>query len=437
MTVSTGYPSAEHAVRRLTIFALCVIFVLLFGIGGLAAMTVLSGAVVAPGTLVVDSHVKPVQHSKGGIVAAIQVANGDAVERGDVLVRVDSTEITASRAIVANRLDELAVRSMRLAAERDGNTAMIFPASLAARSGDQAIADLLSGEEHLFQARKASRNGKKAQLQERIQQLEQEIGGLAAQRTGKTREIELIGKELASLYKLSQKGLVPVDRVYALEREAARLSGELGNLTAMIAQSKGRIAETKLQIIQIDDDHMSEVAEDLRRTQAEAGEFSERLVAIENDLKQADIRAPQAGIVHHLAVYAPGAVIGPGDPILQVVPVADALVAEIRIAPQDIDQLEPGQKVSLLFPAFNQRTTPQINGTVARIAPDLTREQQAGLSYYLVRVTVSGEEWRRLGPVRPVSGMPVEAFVQTGARTVLSYLMKPLADQMARAFREE
>ncbi|MDR6671027.1 HlyD family type I secretion periplasmic adaptor subunit [Rhizobium sp. 1399] len=433
----TGAPSAERAVRRLTIAALSVVVLLGGVMGGLAATTHLSGAVIAAGTVVVDSYVKPVQHQKGGTVGGLFVKNGDTVEAGQILIHLDDTQTRANLAIVRKRLNELTTRTARLESERDGLDAVQFSQGLLAKAADPDINRSIEGEKRLFADRRSSRMSRKAQLRERIEQLKQESEGLSAQERGKRQEIALIEKELSSLQRLFDQGLVPANRVYALQREAASLTGELGSLVANEAQTKGKVTETELQIIQIDDDQRSEVSDQLRQAESDIGEFSERLVAAEDELHRIDIRAPQAGIVHQLAVHAPGAVIAPGEAIMQIVPDRDALVAEVKLSPTDIDQVSIGQAVHLRFSAFSQRNTPEINGVVTSVAADLTSDQRSGLSYYVVRAKVSDGEWQRLGEVTPLPGMPVEAFIQTGERTALAYLTKPFMDQVARAFREE
>ncbi|TBF35245.1 HlyD family type I secretion periplasmic adaptor subunit [Rhizobium leguminosarum] len=432
-----GAPSAERAIRNLTVAALGTVLLLGGVMGGLAATTRLSGAVIASGTVVVDSYVKPVQHQKGGTVGQIFVKNGDLVEAGQVLIHLDDTQTRANLAIVRKRLDELSARTARLEAERDGADTVEFSKGFLAKANDPQVSRSIEGEKRLFADRRSSRTSRKAQLRERIEQLKQETEGLVAQERGKRQEIGLIEKELESLQRLFDQGLVPANRVYALQREAANLTGELGSLLANEAQAKGRITETELQIIQIDDDLRSEVSDQLRQAESDIGEFSERLVAAEDDLQRIDIRAPQNGAVHQLAVHAPGAVIAPGEAIMQIVPDRDALVAEVKLSPTDIDQVTIGQSVHLRFSAFSQRSTPELNGVVAGIAADLTADQRSGLSYYVVRAEVSDGEWQRLGQVTPVPGMPVEAFIQTGERTALAYLTKPFMDQVARAFKEE
>ena len=430
-------PSTERTIRRLSLLVVAAV-ALLFGVmGGLAAATRISGAVIASGTLVVDSYVKPVKHLKGGIARAILVKNGDHVAAGEVLVRLDDTQTKANLAIIRKRLNELSARTARLAAERDGRQDIAFPTELLSDATDADVAAIMAGERRLFLDRHASREGQKSQLQERIQQLKQEIEGLVAQEQGKRREITLIARELGSLEGLLNQGIISATKVYSLQRESASLNGDLGNLVSSIAQTKGKIAETELQILQIDADRSSEVSEQLRQAESDSGQFSERLVAAEDDLKRIDIKAPQAGIVDQLSIHAAGAVISPAEAILQIVPDKDALVAELKLAPQDIDQITVGQAVSLRFPAFNQRITPELNGHVDTISADLTTDQRSGQSYYVVRVKVAKPEWDRLGQLTPLPGMPVEAFLQTGERSVLAYLTKPMTDQIRRAFRED
>ena len=244
-------------------------------------------------------------------------------------------------------------------------------------------------------------------------------------------------KELDAVQSLWDQKLVSVQRLAALQREAAQLDGEYGARTAAIAQSKGKVAEIELQIIQIDEDLRSEVAKEISDLQAKVSEAAERKTAAEDQLKRVEIRSPQEGVVHELAVHTIGGVIAPGETVLQIVPTEDDLAVEARILPQDIDQVHVGQKAILRLSAFNQRTTPELSGEVSRIAADLTEDQRTGNTYYIVRISLHAEELSRLGNLRLVAGMPAEAFIQTGERTTLSYLVKPLTDQMKRAFREE
>ncbi|MEI9425141.1 HlyD family type I secretion periplasmic adaptor subunit [Mesorhizobium sp. Cs1299R1N1] len=432
-----GARTIDRTIRRYLLGGVAACVLLVGGAGSLAAVTEMSGAVIASGKLVVDSSVKKVQHPSGGVVGEIMVREGDAVKSGQVLLRLDETVTRANLAIVTKGLDEFDARLARLEAERDDHAAIAFPPSLTSRQDDPAVARAMAGEQSLFDFRLQARAGQKAQLEERIAQLSQEASGLAEQRTAKSREIELIGTELDSIRKLWQQKLVSIDRLTALERDAVRLDGEHGQLTASIAQSKGRIAETRLQIIQVDQDLRSEVATELRDVQGKIAEFVERKVSAEDQLKRIDIRSPQDGVVHQLAVHTVGGVISPGELIMLVVPVADDLTVEARIAPQDIDQLSLGQDVALKLSAFNQRITPELNGVVGEISADLSVDERSGASFYTVRVSLPRTQVKKLKGLTLAPGMPVEAFFSTGSRTMLSYLVKPLADQIARAFREE
>ncbi len=430
-------PNAEKAIRRLTFAAVSTVALLVGALGGLAATIRLQGAVIASGTLVVDSYVKPVQHLKGGTVGEIFVKNGDRVAAGQILVRLDDTQTRANLAIVSKRLKELSARIARLSAERDSRDVISFPEALLRDRNVVDVAAVLNGEQQLFDDRRLSKKGRKAQLTERIQQLSKQSDGLTAQQDGKLEAIGIIKKELASLQPLLDQGIIPATRVYALQRDAADLNGELGSLIASTAETNGKIAETELQIIQVDDDQRTEVSDQLRQAESELGEYSERLIAADDEIRHIDIKAPQAGVVHQLAVHASGAVVSPGEAIMKIVPEADALTPELKISPQDIDQVAVGQDVRLRFSAFSQRTTEELDGRISKIAADLTEDPKTGQTYYSIRVSVPETEWARLGELSPLAGMPVEAFVQTGERTALAYLAKPFTDQVARAFREE
>ncbi|MFL5144299.1 MAG: HlyD family type I secretion periplasmic adaptor subunit [Microvirga sp.] len=433
--MSKAQSPAQRSIRSHLLGGLAVVALLAGGVGGLAATTELSGAVIAPGSLVVDSNVKKVQHPTGGVVGELRARDGDKVKAGDIVVRLDETITQANLAIVVKSLNELQSRLARLEAERDNVDSIVFPAELLARAGDPELARSMTGERNLFEFRKSARAGQKAQLRERIAQLKEEIQGLTGQVAAKKRETELIGQELEGVRDLWRKNLVQIQRVTALERDAARLEGERGQLIASTAQAKGKISEIELQILQIDQDLRSEVAKDLREVQGKIAELVERKVAAEDQLKRIDIRAPQNGMVHQSTVHTVGGVITPGEAIMLIVPEADALTVEAKLAPQDIDQVRVGQTAALRFSAFSQRTTPELDGVVSRVSADLTTDQRTGAAYYVVRITLSDSEIARLEGLRLVPGMPVEAFIRTGERTVLSYVMKPFTDQITRSFR--
>ena len=429
--------ASRSSIRRHLFAGVAVVALLAGGVGGWASTTEFAGAVIASGSVVVDSNIKKVQHLTGGIVGELRVHDGDRVRAGDVVMRLDDTVTRANLAIVKKGLDELVGRKARLESERDGRQTIKFPDEMLARNSDPDVAHVMESESKLFDLRRSARQGQKAQYRERIDQLKEETRGLVSQQGAKDQELGLIGRELAGVKELWAKNLIQLTRLTALEREQARLQGERGQLVASAAQIKGKIAETELQIIQVDQDLSSDVAKEMREIEAKIGEFVERKVTAEDQLKRIEIRAPQDGTVFQLAVHTVGGVVAAGDAIMLIVPNADNLIVEAKVNPQDIDQLQLGQKAMLRFSAFNQRTTPEIAGAVARISADTTTEQRTGQSYYLVRVAMPPQEVARLGEVKLLPGMPVEAFIQTGERTVLSYLMKPLHDQFMRSFKEK
>lgn len=428
--------AAGSSIRRHVIVGFLALALLVGGAGGWAMTTELAGAVVAPGLLVVENDVKKVQHLTGGVVGDILVRDGQRVNAGDVVVRLDETVTRANLAIVVKSLNELNARKIRLEAERDGLDSVIFPSILVAQADDPEINSLMQGESRLFELRRLARQGQKAQLMERIGQLEEEITGLTGQSASKRREIEFVRQELTGVRELWEKKLVPINRVMTLEREAERLDGESNQLIASAAQAKGKKTEIGLQIIQIDQDLRSDVAKELREIQGKTAELVERKVAAEDQLKRVDIRAPQKGIVHQLAVHTVGGVVGPSETLMLIVPEEDALNVEVKISPTDIDQLQIGQKTVLRFSAFSQRTTPEINGIVSRVSADIAQDQKTSSTFYIARIALLRDELARLGNLRLVPGMPVEAFIQTDTRTVASYLVKPLHDQILKAFRE-
>ena len=429
--------SSRYSIHRHLLAGGLIVLLLAGGVGGWAATTQIAGALIAQGSVVVDSNVKKVQHPTGGVVGKLNVQDGDRVKAGDILVQLDDTITRANLAIVTKGLDELAARKSRLEAERDGAETVTFPRMLLAHAEEAPVAIAIANERKLFELRRNARLGQKAQLRQRITQLQDEISGVNAQQEAKAREIGLIGKELDGVRELWKNNLVQITRLTALERDAARLEGERAQLIAAVAQTKGKISETELQIIQIDQDLSSEVAKDMREVDAKYGEFVERKVAAEDQLKRIDIRAPQDGVVLESKVHTVGGVIPAGDAIMLIVPESDNLQVEAKINPRDIDQIQVGQSAMLRFSAFNLRTTPEINGTITRIAADTTTDQRTGQTYYNTRIAMTKGEIARLGEVKLIPGMPVEAFVQTGERSVMSYLIKPLQDQFMRAFREK
>jgi HlyD family secretion protein len=331
-------------------------------------------------------------------------------------------------------------REARLLAERDGANAIVFPDELTARSREKSVAAAMAGEQKLFEARRTARSGQRAQLRERVAQSNEEIRGLMSQQEGKQQEVKFITQELTGVTQLYAKNLVPLSRLNALQRDKARIEGEQGQYVAEVARARGKISETELQILQLDQDFRTDVLKDLRETEGKIAELRERVTAAQDQLKRVDIRAPQSGVVNQLSVHTVGGVITNGETLMQIVPRSDALVVEAKVAPQDIDQVSLGTKVIVRILAGDQRSMPDLNGKLTLVSADLTRDPpmggQEGQPYYLVRVSLPADEAQRLGDMKLVPGMPGEVFIQTSARTPLQYLLKPLRDQISRTFRE-
>ena len=411
---------------------LCLI--LIGGVGGWAATAQLSGAVIAQGSVAVDQKVKAIQHRDGGIVSEIAVREGDLVEAGQVLLRLDDAQTKAELSIVQKQIVELAARKARLVAERDGLEAIGFPPEL--NGTDRETALVMSGERRIFEGNRHNRQSQKQQLELGIEQIGEEIRGLEAQRASKDREIALLDDEYGKIKGLADRNLIERNRIYTTDRDRTRLLGERGEIDAAIARARTRISEIRLQIIAIDENARTEAQRELTALESKLSELQDRRMAISDRLSRTDIRAPIAGTVNELNIHTIGGVITPAEVLVTIVPQNAKLNVEFRLNPASIDQVDVGRPARLRFPAFNQRITPELNGTVSHISAATTRDPATGEVYYAGKVWVPAEELARIGEDALLPGMPVEVYVMTEERTALSYLAKPLTDQFNRAFRE-
>lgn len=433
---------ATRAIRRNLALGFVVVALVVGGFGGWAATTELAGAVIGRGTLVVDGSVKRVQTRDGGVVGNIEVRDGDRVAAGALLVRLDDTLTRTNLAIVEDQMLHLAAQRMRLLGERDDAESLVVADELLpARHGpaaSSAKADaLVASEQALFAARRDLAAGQKRQLKARIAQIHREIEGLAERRDAKSEELSWNERELQSAEALRSKNLATLGQVAELSRLRARLVGEHGQLVAEIARAEGRIAETELQIMELDQTRQAEAMAGLREIDAQLAQLAEQRIGALDRLQRVEIRAPQAGIVHDLTVHTVGGVVAPGETLMQIVPSADTLVVEMRLSPADIDHVQPGDAALLRLTAFNQRTTPELSGKVAGLSPDVFVDETTAESWYKARIALDPTSVPRLGSLKLVPGMPVEVFVGVGDRRALSYFLKPLHDYFMRAFREE
>ncbi|MCG8559039.1 MAG: HlyD family type I secretion periplasmic adaptor subunit [Hyphomicrobiales bacterium] len=420
--------------RRYYRSGLLVLLLLVGGLGSWSVLADLSGAVIAPGKVTVESSRKTVQHLDGGIVSAILVRPGDRVEPGQVLVRLDETIDRANHQAVTSQLDELRARRARLLAEGEDAEKISFPAAFAPRQREPELRRAMRGQQTLFRTRREARAGQMALLRQRIARFEQEILGLEAQRRAEERQIALLSKELSSLRKLHRKGHARITRILALEREQARIASTVAGRDAEIARARNGIDEIKLQIIQAGRDLRQEVATELRQVESQIAVLDKRLIAARERYKRVDIRAAQAGTVLSLKVHTVGGVVQPGDTILEIVPDGDDLIVEAQVPVEDVDRISTGMISTVRFSALDPQTTPELSGKVTWVSADSIVDERTDTSHYLARIQVAKDVAAE--DIALVPGMPAEVFINTGERSPISFFLKPLTDRLARSFRE-
>ena len=441
MSQSTSGPGAvlRDQIDRNVRLAMILIGVLVVGLGGMALMININGAVIAQGELTASSNIQDVQHPSGGVISEILVRNGSRVRAGDVLVRFDPTTAGAAFSIVNVGVLELQAKLSRLSAERDGLRSISFPQELLGLQVAPEAARIVANEQRLFDLHARAQAGARRQLREQQEQLHEQIAGFQEQIAANRQQTQLIQGELAGIRSLYEQGLAPLSRVSALERGASQLQGGEGQLTATIAQARGRISEINVQIIQLAQQDRAQAASDYNETQARLAELQQRRVASRQDFDRLAVRAPRSGVVDKLVVHTVGGVVAPGTTIMEIVPDDGRLDVRVRVRPQDIDQLRIGQAAGLRFSALNTRSTAELNGQVTIVAADASTEERTGARYFQVTIQVAPYEVARLGPMarqlRP--GMPVESFISIRERSIMSFLTRPLTDQFGRAFREE
>jgi len=433
-----GRPSSSFRTLRVHILAIYALaLALVGGVAGWAYTTELSYAVVASGVVTVEGNAKSVQHLSGGIVGQILVAEGQAVDAGQILLRLDSTVVRSNFEVIESSLAHLYARRARLLVERSSGTMVDFDLGLDAVGTRISSQDLIESERQLLINRMANLSGMKEQLRSRKAQLADEGEGLTVQLRAIDDALSLIADELVGVEALYRNGLTPIQRVTALKRQRAELEGDRGQKLAARAQVRGRSDEIDLQMLQLDEDRRVEVSKELSEAEVRIVEFEERRTAAMDQLRRLDIVAPISGRVHQLAVHTVNGVINPGETLMQIVPTDAGLELEARLAPKDIDQVRAGQLVSIRFTAFNQRTTPEVSGQIKTIAPDLVTDKATGVSYYSVQIRPFKGHPATADNLSMYPGMPAEVFMHGANRTVLSYLVKPLLDQLHRTFREE
>ncbi|MDO8883583.1 MAG: HlyD family type I secretion periplasmic adaptor subunit [Pseudotabrizicola sp.] len=430
-----GLPPALGAKGPLLIGGLTML-ALVGGLGLWSVTTSISGAIVAPGRIEVEQNRQVVQHPDGGVVAEIMVNEGASVTAGDILLRLDGALVKSELLIIDGQLSEVQARRARLEAERDDASEMILSVALTQKAeANPDAAEQIEGQRRLFIARKETLAGTIEQLEKRKGQTVSQIGGIDAQARALSDQLDLIGQELADQQVLLAKGLAQAPRVLALQREASRLAGQVGELAASRAQSEGRITEIELEILGLSSQRREEANTQLRDIGTTELELIQRQRALSEQVARLDIRAPVSGTVLGLQVTTPRAVLRPADPVAHIVPQDRPLVIAAQIAPIHIDEVYVGQPVKLMFPAFSARTTPELNGFVTIVSADSLTDPVTNVPFYRAEISMAPEEAERLGQTL-LPGMPVDAFIQTEARTPLAYLIKPFTDYFTHAFRE-
>lgn len=426
----------DEDARRFILAGLFVVYVML---GGLLAWSVtarIDGAVIAPGTVAVESNRKSVQHLDGGVIGEILVREGDRVAAGQVLLRLDDTLERADLAIVTDQLHELMARRARLRAEIDGSEAIAFDAELVAGETDATIHGILDGQRELFAAGRAARDGQQRIFSQRIASFRDQIAGLTEQSEARTRQIDLARQELAGIERLHANGHAPLTRVLELKRLIGQIEARRAEHATDIARASNAIGEIGLQRIQVEQDFRERITEELRDVQARIQGLTERRVAAGLRLDRIAITAPQSGTVLALRAHTVGGVVQPGETLMEIVPADDALILQAQVLPQDVDKVQAGQSSRIRLSAFDQQTTPEILGVLESVSADQLEDPRGGAPYFVARIRIDESELDRLDGLVLVPGMPAEVFIQTGERLAISYLLKPLVETLARAFKD-
>ncbi|BBK30187.1 HlyD family secretion protein/epimerase transport system membrane fusion protein [Stella humosa] len=430
----------RRSIRRWTIVGIVTIVTFFGGFVGWAAVADLDSASVAPGTVGVFLNRQAVQHLEGGIVREIKARDGDQVKAGDVVIELDDTQARANLQINQKRYTGLIATEARLLAERDLRERIDYPQALVkAAETDSETKDILLSQTNVFEARRASMKGQEGILRQRMVQSREQIGGFEAQQRARADQIRLINEEVATVQRLLETGNALKPRLLALQRAKAELEGQRGDLVANIARVKQVIGESELQILNINTEMQRTVTQELRDTQTQMLDTAERIRVAQDVLRRTAVIAPVDGEVVNLKYFAVGAVVRPGDTIMEVVPSNDVRIIDVKVNPNDIDTVRVGATARVRLTAFNQRVTPQIDGKVIQVSADAIVDPQSGIPTYHARIAVPMEALRAadLDPSQLLPGMPATAMIWTGQRTALEYFLQPFMTAFRTAFRED
>jgi HlyD family type I secretion membrane fusion protein len=425
----------SRSIRRQLFIAIGIGGVFLGGVCAAATLAEISGAVMASGKVIVLGRAKQVEHPDGGIVAEMLVREGDRVEAGALLFRLDGTMARASLGIIESQLAQLMVQEARLLSEQASRKAIDLPDELEFIAEDRRSL-LVEAQTKLMAARTTTRLSQKAQLEKQVAQLAEQIAALEAQRKAVDENMSLVDEQLIRFTSLSSRGLITQSQLIAMQREMASLSGSQAALTSEIIETQQAKTQAELRHIQVDEAFYETVLTELDQKRPEIAKLSEERIAAQDKLRRLEIRAPIAGSLHELNIHTLGSVAAPGETLVSIIPEDDELIVETMVMPADVDQVFNGQEARIRLTGLNQRVTPELFATVIDVAPDLTSDERTGASYYLARLRIPDSEIEKVGSNALKPGMPAEVFMQTDSRTILSYMIKPLSDQVRHAMRE-
>lgn len=418
------------------IFGMAVFLIFVVGFGAWAGLAPLAEASIAPGVIKVEGSRRTIQHLEGGIVREILVRDGSKVEAGQVLVRLDQAQSDSALETQRAAVWALQAQVARLVAEQSGARDVEFPPALLAVTEPRAVGAVV-GQRALFEARRTSLASQLAVLDTRIQQQEGVISSARGQVEASRRQLALIRQEEAMRRDLVRQGLARLPDLLAVQRSMAGLEGTLEDLSGQIARATATIDEAQSQKRQTIDQRLQDVNTELSDARAKLAEAEEKLRAATDVAVRRDVVAPESGTVVNLKVFTIGAVLRPGDPIMDLVPDHDQLIAEVNVQPNDIDVVYPHLQAEIRLPAFKQRLVPYLHGHVLWVAADVTTNEQTHQQYYPARIQIDRDQLERLPNVFLTPGMPVEAHIQIGQRTFFHYITQPIRDSFTRAFREQ
>lgn len=428
--------AAEQGLSRLVRTGLGAVALLILGIGGLITFLPMAGAVIAPGEVTVETHVKEISHPLGGVAADILVRDGDHVRKGQVLIRLDSRVSGAVAQYTGLGLDQLIAKAARLRAIQSGAAGVEFPPELLAKAGDPLVKATLEDERRSFMLARQAQGDRIGQLRAQITQTRAEIATYISQAESYERQEKLVREELAQNRQLYEGRLTTLDRLNALERAAVGVQAQKDAARSGTIEAQAKIGELQVQMAAVASAARSEAALELAQVETAISDVRKQEVAASDQNDRTAIRAPQDGIVDKLQVRTVGSAVPAGETLMEIVPDADRLVVRAQVRLTDIDSVAVGQPAHLRFSALNMRTTPELAGTVTQVGADRSTDRTTNLSYYSATVSIPDQEFRKLGKVRLSVGMPVEVFIQTQQRTILQYIIRPLSDQLKRALRE-